>query len=85
MIEFSPEVFLKTRELDICPPHFTKATTPIHNESLIWVKNKLRGRYSLVIRHDSDMNNFIFSQVLNIFFEDPSEATIYELRWSGTK
>lgn len=85
MIEFSPEVFFNTRELDICPPHFIKATTPAHNEALVWVKNKLRGRYSLVIGTDNDLGNFIFSQTLNIFFEDPSEATMYELRWSGTK
>jgi|688.fasta_scaffold1082337_3 hypothetical protein len=85
MINFDVNTFFSTRELENCPPHFLKANTPINKESLIWVRNKLKGRYSLVQISNTDLNNFIFSQVLNIYFEDPREATIYELRWSGTK
>lgn len=82
MIEFDVETFLNTRELENCPPHFLKANTPVTGESLNWVKNKLRGRYSLVLNDDT-IHNFIFSHTLNIYFEDHSEATMYELRWAG--
>ena len=85
MIEIKPQVYFGKRELDSCPPHFVKATTPINSESLIWVKNKLQGRYSLMSISDNDMNNFIFAQKMCIFFEDSGEAMMYELRWSGSK
>lgn len=84
MINFDVGVYHMVREVENCPTHFVKATTPITHDGLIWVKNTLKGRYSLVFSEE-ESTNFIFTQKLNIYFEDPTEATIYELRWSGTK
>lgn len=72
-----------TRKLSVSPPHFVKCSTPLSEKSLLWVMTKLQGRYSLSdIAEDDD---FVFTTTQDISFEDPAEAMIYELRWSGTK
>lgn len=83
MIEFDVGVYNSEREVENCPIHFIKTQTPITHDALNWVRNTLKGRYSLIFSED-ETTNFIFTQKLNIYFEDPSEATVYELRWSGS-
>ena len=72
-----------TRKLAISPPHFVKCSTPLSDKSLLWVMTKLQGRYSLTDSEEED--DFMFLTTQDIYFEDPAEAMLYELRWSGTK
>lgn len=82
-MEVNPQQWYGERELSFTPPYFTKATTPVTPESLFWVRNKLTGRYCLV--GGVSIDHFVFDPQTYIYFEDPSEATVYELRWAGTK
>jgi hypothetical protein len=78
--EVDPVVWFANRQVDYPPVHFVTATTPLTQESKQWVLNNLRGRYAIT-QNVSDF--FAMLETLgNISFEDPSEATIYELRWS---
>ena len=83
MREVNQQVWFGERELSHVPPHFVKATTPLTNEGLNWVNSKLVGRYSLSTL--SEHENFIFESRTYIYFEDPGETMMYELRWSGSK
>lgn len=85
-MEVNPSVWYGTRELPDVPPHFVKTSAPVTSESLFWVKSKLVGRYSVYIvpitlssRTLTDSGNTV------IYFENPGEAMMYELRWSGSK
>jgi hypothetical protein len=47
---------------------------------------KCQGRYAITNAEEGDndiMSIFILAR--NIYFEDPAEAMMYELRWSGSK
>jgi len=70
------------RELNYVPKHFVRAPTPVNDESLFWVKTKLRGRYSLKTVFNDVI---IFNNLDSIYFEDPAECTLYELKWAGNK
>lgn len=75
-----------TRKLSVSPPHFVKCSTPITVKSALWVTAKLQGRYSVEDSDDDDDDDsFLFNTATYISFEDPAEAMLYELRWSGTK
>lgn len=63
------------RELNFIPNHFIKTHTPTTPESKQWIQEKLRGRYSLTL------NFSVFGDTIPAF-EDPQEATFYELTWS---
>jgi hypothetical protein len=78
----NPLLWYGTRELKVTPPHFTKCTTPLTDDSLQWVITKLQGRFS---KEDGSDDDDFFVTTQYILFEDPAEAMIYELRWSGTK
>lgn len=70
------------------PPHFIKCESQLTEKSKLWVMTKLQGRYSICIGQDNDDNNsitYIFADKHFIYFEDPAEATFYELRWAGSK
>jgi hypothetical protein len=74
--------FLK-REMEFSPPHFVKTSTPTNSESILWIISTLSGRYCISQNID---NTQMFIESSNIaFFEDPAEAMMYELRWSGSK
>ena len=64
------------RQLDYCPVHFKKASTPIDDEKLIWIFENLSGRFF----YSEDNNLFILAEY--IYFEDPKELVLYELTWS---
>ena len=75
-----PIIWFSNRHVEYPPPHFVMATTMLTEDSKQWVLNKLRGRFA-VTTNTSDF--FAFVETLgSIYFEDPSEATLYELRWS---
>jgi hypothetical protein len=65
------------RELDFCPLHFVPAKTPISDESLYWILEKLQGRFYL-----GKVDFRFLSEGRHPFFEDPQEAVLYELTWS---
>ena len=80
MDDINPLVWFSERELKFVPKHFVRAPTPMSNQSLFWVKTRLSGRYSYQPNYDSSV---IYSDANIIYFEDPAELTMYELRWSG--
>jgi hypothetical protein len=64
------------RQLDYCPVHFVATSTPLTNESKLWILERLQGR-------------FFLPKVLSLqnteaspYFEDSEEAVLYELTWS---
>lgn len=79
----NPAKWFSNRELDKVPPHFVKASTPLSEKSKLWVITKLQGRYAIVDEIGDDA--FLNLADACIYFEDPSEATMFELRWSGSK
>lgn len=62
------------RELDFTPAHFIKSRTSLSDESIIWILEKLTGRFSIV-----GVEGFFGSLIPA--FEDPKEAVFYELTW----
>lgn len=74
-----PVVWFAERQLEYPPAHFVHATTLLTDQSKQWVMNNLRGRYAII----TTFNDFLSLSTLGkIAFEDPSEATMFELRWS---
>jgi len=82
MKELSPLSWFGNRELDQVPFHFTRVSTPMTDENYMWVVAKLSGRYAIVHGFDSDITN-LFVSTSYLYFEDPKEAMLFELRWSG--
>ena len=82
----NPLLWFSEREVRITPPHFIKCPTPLTEKSKNWVMTKTQSRYSIVMSNgDSEDPIAIFIDTYYIYFEDPIEATVYELRWSGGK
>jgi hypothetical protein len=73
------DTWSKSREISYCPKHFVSTTTPLTEESKIWVLERLHGRYHIGLNY---LRNNIFDSTLSIYFEDPQEAVLYELTWS---
>jgi len=83
MRELHPIAWFSKRELDHIPRHFTKTTTPQTDESYVWVLSNLQGRFGK--SSESSSPETLSLEWVNIFyFEDPAEAMMYELRWSGS-
>lgn len=82
----NPSNWFSKRELNVCPPHFVKSNAPVNTDSHMWVTAKLKGRFSITLEVEESMDVFVFNTTKPcIAFEDPAEAMIYELRWSGSK
>jgi hypothetical protein len=89
MREFNPQLWFSKRKLVLIPKHFVRASTPLTEESTIWIEDKLIGRYAISnessrLADTATLNNiltFINSDI--IYFEDPKELTLYELYWAG--
>ena len=81
MRDFNPLVWFGERELSHVPPHFVKTSSPLTDEALVWIQTSLSGRYAY--SSHSNIENFIFESHRYVYFENPAEATMYELRWSG--
>ena len=82
MIRLNLQTWHTERELDYCPKHFVSTNTPISDESLIWILEKLEGRFYI-----QPAETYSFAALLEgaeriPYFEDPLEATVYELTWS---
>jgi hypothetical protein len=84
--DIDPITWYGQREVDFTPVHFTVTNTPLTMESKLWILQNLSGRFSVISKHDTD--NILYStmalQILDGVpaFEDPKEATMYELKWS---
>lgn len=80
--EIDPQSWFGVREIkNIIPKHFTKSSTSMTEESYLWVVKKLAGRFGTSIDM-STVSSFNDGDTY-VYFEDPKEAMIYELRWSG--
>lgn len=73
----------EVRLLPFTPLHFTQAITPLTTESKLWILDTLRGRFSVYQPPNTEYDDFdlIMSEGVPAF-EDPKEATMYELKWS---
>lgn len=67
------------RECKNLPKHFVPASTEVTDQAKDWVLEHLIGRFH--IRGEGNPN-YIFDNKLMIYFEDPKELVLYELRWS---
>jgi MoxR-like ATPase len=74
-----PVVWFAERQVSYPPPHFVTATTTLTPESKQWVLDHLRGRFSITVDYDTFLS---LESMGRISFEDPREATIFELKWS---
>lgn len=82
-LEIDPITWFSQRELNYKPRHFILTKTPITTESKKWIYNKLRGRF-VIVTLDYTQNDSFDDFDLGGYpaFEDPAEATFYELTWS---
>ena len=87
MRDIDPLVWFGTRDVSPAPKHFIKTPTPTTSESLIWVITKLKGRYSLSTIVEDGTSVLILGNDIyqTIYFEEPADAMMYELRWAGGK
>lgn len=88
-LTLDPQTYFSERELCFKPKHFTIAKTPITTESKNWIYDKLKGRFCLVeieliIASSQENLGYDFDSLMDMYpaFEDPAEATFYELTWS---
>lgn len=69
--------YFADRKLIFKPKHFVTASAPLTDESELWILKNLRGRYAIVV----ELNEREIDSHLSPAFEDPAEATAYELTW----
>ena len=82
----NPSNWFSKRELNSRPPHFVKTNTSLTTDSYMWVTAKLTGRFSVTLESEEKADLFVLNTTKPyIAFEDPAEAMLYELRWSGSK
>jgi len=82
MIDYNidPIVWFADRQVTYPPVHFVMVSTPLTEESKQWVLDHLRGRFSITMNTADFFLNL--DSIGHISFEDPKEATIFELKWS---
>ena len=84
--DLDPISWYSSREVECTPRHFVVATTVLTEQSKLWILNNLRGRFSVVAAPTQEDTissiPFINFGVAVPAFEDPKEATMYELKWS---
>ena len=82
-LELDPMTWFAERELSYKPRHFIVARTPLTSESRKWIHDKLRGRFAVVnVVHNTNLTDDMDMFGGYPAFEDPGEATFYELTWS---
>lgn len=81
-LELDVTTWFTERQLQYKPNHFIMAQTPLTKESHLWIYSTLKGRFCLCT--SSDIDNDFFDSHTQFFpaFENPHEATFYELTWS---
>lgn len=88
-LELDILTWFSERQLSFKPKHFTVAKTAVSEESKRWIFDKLKGRFCFVQVEEVvtayDMGGaYDLMSSLDTYpaFEDPGEATFYELTWS---
>ena len=77
--EIDPYIWFGNREVEFCSKHFILSNTPLTLDSKQWVLDNIRGRFCVV----QNSQIFLIEYNLgNIAFENPADATFYELKWS---
>ena len=77
--KIDPYSWFGKRQVDFCPKHFISASTPLTIDSKQWVLDNLKGRFCII----QTSQLFLIEYYLgNIAFENPTDATFYELKWS---
>lgn len=78
--------WFSARSVAFKPRHFVPTKTPLTTESMLWILETLKGRFSITGNPltDSMQSGLLLTDELNQApsFEDPSEAVLYELTWS---
>lgn len=77
-MDINLDTWFSERQMSYCPKHFVATNTPVDDQKLIWILEKLKGRFYL------NSSNIIDFYTLEKYpcFEDPQEAVYYELTWS---
>lgn len=72
------------RKLAFCPNHFIKTDINFANETVLWVYESTRGRFSIYEKNPNDKEDSLFmvSILKCLAFEDPYEAVLCKLKWS---
>jgi len=88
-LELDTLTWFSERQLSFKPKHFVVTKTPATEVSKQWIFDKLKGRFTFVQVEETisamDMGGSydLFSSLDSYpAFEDPAEATFYELTWS---
>lgn len=66
------------RQLEFRPKHFIMASAEVSDEALDWILERLSGRFYI----ENMLPRGLYSQGRCVYFEDPKEATLFELTWS---
>jgi hypothetical protein len=92
MNDINLHTWFTDRELDYCPKHFVKSNTVITKESKLWILERLTGRFYIqsqtikmpTLNLPASLGRTVYPNFTDEvpYFEDPSEATLYELTWS---
>lgn len=85
MTELNVYTWFSNRELSYIPAHFIVVDTIISTESKQWILEKLTGRFCLVDIHnytDSTEVSYPWHFGYSPAFENPIEATYFQLIWN---
>jgi hypothetical protein len=66
------------RQLKFCPKHFIKTSATVTDEAHEWILERLSGRFFIMNASHASL----FFNDKQAYFEDPKEATLFELTWS---
>lgn len=82
-MEIQYQIWFGNRELEFCPPHFTKTNTLCTMESRLWIYEKCLGRFCF-LNKQLELGEWFINSIDGKYpaFEDPQEAVMYELTWS---
>lgn len=75
-MKLNPYTWFGNRQLNNCPKHFIKCKTELTDESRLYVLENFTGRYFI------NYSREFLDHTEEIWFEDPQEAMMFELRWS---
>lgn len=70
------------REVKNFPRHFVVTKTPITQESKQWILETLQDKFCIVSSLEIEDKMMLGFPTEIPAFEDPQEATFYELKWS---
>lgn len=66
------------RQLEFRPKHFVRSGAEVSEEAYNWILERLSGRFYI----ENISSTSLYSYGRHIYFEDPKEATLFDLTWS---